>query len=76
MNKAPAPIAWDIVDFALVGALLGTFVGAVFCCYQMTMHGADSHVVRDSAIGGVVGALLLGTLSMLRNRIMRSRNFR
>jgi hypothetical protein len=33
-------------------------------------------MVRDPAIGGVVGALLLGTLSMIRNRIIRARNFR
>jgi hypothetical protein len=79
MDKVPAPIEWDIVDFALVGALLGIVVGGLFCCCQMVMsptHVADPHIVRDLAIGGVVGALLLGTLSMIRNRIMWARNFR
>ena len=76
MNKKSAPSAWDIVDFALGGALVGTFAGGMFCCYQMILHGADAHIVRDSVIGGVVGAYLLGTLSLIRNRIMRARNFR
>ena len=65
-----------IVDFALGGALLGVMVGGMYCCYQMVMSGAASHIVRDSAIGGVVGALFLGTLSMIRNRIMGAKNFR
>jgi uncharacterized membrane protein YeaQ/YmgE (transglycosylase-associated protein family) len=68
MDKGRAPIKWDVVDLALVGALLGTLVGGMFCCYQMAM-GADSHILKYSAIGAVVGALLLGTLSMIRNRI-------
>ena len=82
MDKGQAPIEWNIVDVALValvGALLGMLVGLLFCCCQIVMspmHGADPHMVRDPAIGGVVGALLLGTLSMIRNRIMRARNFR
>jgi hypothetical protein len=79
MNKGPAPIEWDTVDLAFVGGLLGMLVGGLFCCCQIVMsptHGADPHMVRDPAIGGVVGALLLGTLSMICNRIMRARNFR
>ena len=77
MDREPAPIEWDIVDSALLGALLGMLVGALFCCYQMLMSPPhDPHMVRDPAIGGVVGALLLGTLSIIRNRIMRARNFR
>ena len=79
MDKGPAPIEWDVVDLALVGALLGMLVGLLFCCFQMVMsptHGPDTHMVRDPAIGGVVGTLLLGTLAMIRNRIMRARNFR
>jgi len=77
MNKGSAPIEWDIVDLALVGALLGMLVGALFCCCQMVMNPTQGpQMVRDPAIGGVVGALLLGTLSMIRNRIMRARNFR
>ena len=80
MNKGPAPIEWDIVDLALAGAFLGMLGGVLFCCCQIVMsptHGADPHMVRDPAIGGIVGALLLlGTLSMIRNRIMRARNFR
>ena len=79
MDKGPAPIEWDIVDLALVGALLGMLVGILFCCCQMLMsptHGADPHMVRDPAIGGGIGALLLGTLSMIRNWIMEARNFR
>ena len=76
MDKRPAPIGWDIVDFALPGALLGVMVEGMYCCYQMVMSGADFHIVRDSAIGGVVGALLLSTLSMIRNRIMGAKNFR
>lgn len=76
MDKGPAPIEWDIVDLALVGALLGMLVGLMFCCCQMIMspaHGADPHMVRDPAVGGIVGALLAGTLSVIRNRIMRAR---
>ena len=69
MDTRPAPIEWDIVNFALLGALLGTFAGGVFCCYQMVMHGAASHIVKDAAIGGIVGAILLGTLAMIRNWI-------
>jgi len=79
MDKGPAPIEWDIVDLALAGALLGMLGGVLFCCCQIAMsptHGADPHMVRDPAIGGVVGALLLGALSMIHNRIMRARNFR
>jgi predicted membrane protein len=76
MTKRPSPIEWDIVTFAFAGALLGVFVGGVFCCYQMAVHGADSHIVKDSAIGGLVGTLVLGTLSMIRNQIMRIRDFR
>jgi hypothetical protein len=79
MDKGPAPIEWDIVDLALAGALLGMLGGVLFCCCQIAMsptHGADPHMVRDPAIGGIVGALLLGTLFMIRNRIMRARNFR
>jgi hypothetical protein len=78
MDKGP-PIEWDIVDLALAGALLGMLGGVLFCCCQIVMsptHGADPHMVRDPAIGGIVGALLLGTLFMIRNRIMRARNFR
>jgi hypothetical protein len=77
MDKGPAPSRWDISDFARVGALLGTLVGGLFCCYQMTMRGADSHIVRDSTIGGVIGTLLLlGALSTIRNRIMGAKNSR
>ena len=79
MDKGLASIEWDVVDLALVGALLGMLVGLLFCCCQMVMsptHGPDPHVVRDPAIGGVVGTLLLTTLAMIRNRIMRPRNFR
>jgi uncharacterized membrane protein len=77
MDKGPALIAWDVVDFALVGALLGMLTEVLFCCCQIVMsptHGPD--VVMDPAIGGVVGTLLLGTLSMIRNRIMEPRHFR
>jgi hypothetical protein len=77
MDEEPAPIAWDIVDSALLGALLGMLVGALFCCCQMLMSPPhDPHMVRDPAIGGVVGTLLLVSLSMIRNWIMRLRNFR
>ena len=79
MDKRPAPIEWDTVNLALAGAVLGMLVGALFCCSQMVMspaHGANTHMVRDTAIGGVAGVLLLGTLSMIRNRIVRTRNFR
>ena len=79
MDKVPAPTEWDIVNFALVGALLGIVAGGLFCCCQMVMsptHVADPHIVRDLAIGGVVGALLLGILTVIRNRIMWARNFR
>jgi uncharacterized membrane protein YkvI len=49
----------------------------LFCCCHMLMSLThDPHMLRDPAIGGVVGALLLGSLSMIRNRIMRVRNFR
>jgi uncharacterized membrane protein YkvI len=69
MDDGPAPIEWDIVDLALVGAL--------FCCCQIVMSPLhEPHMLRDPVIGGVAGALLLGTLSMIRNRIMRARNFR
>ena len=77
MDKGPAPIEWDVVDLALIGALLGMLGGVLFCCCQMVMsptHGPDPHMVRDPAIGGVVGTLLLGR--MIRLRIMRPRNFR
>jgi len=79
VSKGPPPIEWNVVDLALVGALLGMLAGVLFCCCQMVMsptHGPDPHMVRDPAIGGVVGTLLLSTLSMIRNRIMRPRNFR
>jgi uncharacterized membrane protein YkvI len=77
MDKEPAPIEWDIVDSALLGVLLGMFFGALFCCCQMLMSPLyEPHMLRDPVIGGVAGALLLGTLSMIRNRIMRARNFR
>jgi hypothetical protein len=72
MDKGRAPNESNVVDLALVGALLGTLVGRMLCCYQMAMHGADSHIIRYSAVGAVVGTLLLGTLSMIRNWI----NFR
>jgi hypothetical protein len=63
MDKEPAPIEWDIVDSALLGALLGMLVGALFCCCEMVMSPPhDPHMVRDPAIGGVVGALLLVSL--------------
>jgi hypothetical protein len=77
MDKGPAPIEWDSVGLALVGALLGMLAGALFCCYQMLISPMnDPHLVRDPAVGGAVGALLLGTLSIIFNRIMRARNFR
>ena len=77
MNKGPAPIEWNVVDFALVGALLGMFFGVLFCFCQIVMSPPhDPHMVRDPAIGGGIGALLLGTLSMIRNWIMEARNFR
>jgi uncharacterized membrane protein len=77
MDKGPTPIEWDIVDLALVGALLGMLVGLLFCCCQIVMSPThDPHLVRDPAVGGVVGALLLGTISMIRNWIMRATNFR
>jgi hypothetical protein len=77
MGKEPVPIEWDIVDFAFLGALLGMSLRALFCCCQMLMSPPrDLHLVRDPAIGGVVGALLLVFLSMIRNRIMRIRDFR
>jgi hypothetical protein len=63
MDKEPAPIEWDIVDSALLGGLLGMLVGALFCCCQILMSPLhDPHMVRDPAIGGVVGALLLVSL--------------
>jgi hypothetical protein len=62
----------DIVDAAFAGALVGLMIGGIFCCYQMLMNGADLHIVRDAASGAVVGALLLGTLSLIRNWIVRS----
>ena len=77
MDQEPAPIETDIVDSALLGAILGMLVGALFCCCQLVTSPTHApHMVRDPAIGGVVGALLLGTLSMIRNRIIRTRNFR
>jgi hypothetical protein len=77
MDEEPAPIEWDIVDSALVGALLGMFFGALFCFCQIVMSPPHApHMLRDPVIGGVVGALLLGSLSMIHNRIMRARNFR
>ena len=68
-NKRPAPTRWNTFDLAIFGALFGMPVGGMFCCYQMMMHGAEAHIVRDLAIGGVVGAVLLGALSMIRNWI-------
>jgi hypothetical protein len=63
MGKEPAPIEWDIVDSALLGALLGMFFGALFCCCQIVMSPLhELHMLRDPAIGGVVGALLLVSL--------------
>jgi hypothetical protein len=76
MRKGPAPTEWNVVDVALGGALLGILVGALFCCFQMVTSGAGLHIVRDSAIGGVVGVLVLGTFALIRNRVMRTRNFR
>jgi hypothetical protein len=63
MDKEPARIEWDIVDSALVGALLGMLVGALFCCCQMLMSPSHApHMLRDPAIGGVIGTLLLVSL--------------
>ena len=77
MDEGPAPIEWDSIDLAYVGALLGMLVGLLFCCCQIVMSPThDLHLVRDPATGGVVGALLLGTLAMIRNRIMRIKDFR
>jgi uncharacterized membrane protein len=77
MDEGPAPIEWDIVDSALVGALLGMLVGALFCfCQIVTSPTHAPHMLRDPVIGGVVGALLLGSLSMIHNRIMWAKNFR
>jgi hypothetical protein len=75
MVKRPAPTEWDAVEFAFGGALLGMVVGGMFCCYQMAMHGADIHIVRDSIIGGTIGTLLVGTLPIIRNRMVRARKF-
>jgi hypothetical protein len=58
MDESPPPTKWDIVDVILVGVVL-------FCCVQMIMSGAEPQIIRDSAIGGIVGALLLGTLSII-----------
>jgi hypothetical protein len=72
MRKKPAPIKWEVVDFALIGGVLGIAAGAVFCCVQMVISGADFHLVRDLAFGAVVGVLLLGTLALIRNWIVRA----
>jgi hypothetical protein len=77
MDQGPAPIEWDIANSALLGAILGMLVGALFCCCQIVMSLTHPpHMVRDPAIGGTVGALLLVSLAMIRNRIMQARNFR
>ena len=76
MDKRPAPIERDLINSALVGALLGMLAGVLFCCGQMLMSLThEPHMVRDPAIGGVVGALLLSTFSMIHNRIVRARDF-
>src|SRR5690349_6000510 len=75
LNMRPSWPEWDNVNFALVGFNLGTLAGALFCCGQMVMGGADPHILRDSAIGGVGAAFLLGALSMIRNRITRAKDF-
>ena len=80
MDEEPASISdWDIVDFALLGTVLGFLVGALCCCCQLVMnptHNADFDLVRDAAVGGVVGALLLSLICIIRNRIRRATNFR
>ena len=68
--KRPAPTEWEVVTYALVGALLGTFAGGALCCYQMItdpMHDFAFHVFADPVVGAVLGALLVGTLAMTRN---------
>jgi hypothetical protein len=71
MAKRAAPIEWDTASFALVGCILGMLIGALFCLCQMIMTPLhDSHMARDPAIGGAVSALFLGSLSMIRNRII------
>jgi hypothetical protein len=75
MRKGPTP-EWDIVELALLGALVGMVVGGVFCCFLMLVsstHGAD-HFVRDPVIGAVVGVLLLSAYALIRNRIRGVRN--
>jgi hypothetical protein len=63
MDKEPAPIEWDIVDSALLGVLLGMFLGALFCFCQIVMSPPHApHMLRDPAIGGVIGTLLLVSL--------------
>jgi hypothetical protein len=77
MNKGPPLTEWDIVNSVLLGNLLGMLAGALFCCCQMLMSLThEPHMVRDPAIGGIVGALLFSSLTMIRNRIMRARYFR
>jgi len=76
MAKGPAPTKWDVVNLGLAGGLLGVLIGAVFCCVQMAMNGADLHIVRDGAIGGIVGILALGAFAVIRNRIMVAKDFR
>jgi hypothetical protein len=80
MDEDPTSInEWEIVDFALLGTILGFLVGAVCCCCQLVMnptHNADFDLVRDAAVGGVVGALMLSLICIVRNRIRRATNFR
>jgi hypothetical protein len=76
MRKGPTPTEWNVVNVALGGALLGILVGALFCCFQMVTIGAGLRIIRDSAIGGVAGVLVLGIVALIRNQIMRARNFR
>jgi xanthosine utilization system XapX-like protein len=79
MDKGPAPTEWDIVNSALLGVLLGMLVGVLFSLCQVVMsptHDVDPHLVRDPAVGGVVGVLLFSSLAKIRNRIMRARYFR
>ena len=71
MDKGPPPTAWGIVDFALAGALLGALCGLVVCCCNVMMSPTpDPRIFRDGAIGGLVGALFLPILYMIRLRIM------
>jgi hypothetical protein len=79
MSSGPGPVKpWNTIGFALFGAALGVGVGIVHnfihAFWSRTFQDdLLTHIVARMCLFTVAGAVILGAISAIRNRLMRAR---